>query len=148
MVLNINKKDYDINADPEMPLLWALRDIIGLTGTKFGCGEGVCGSCTVLSDGVAIRSCATTVSEVIGKKIITIEGLSDDLTHPVQLAWMQVGVAQCGYCQPGQILSAVALLNVNPKPTEQEIDEAMEGNICRCGTYNRIKEAIHLASKG
>ena len=148
MMLNINNQDYDINAEPDMPLLWALRDLLGLTGTKFGCGEGVCGSCTVLADGAAIRSCINSISEVNGKKITTIEGLSAEFTHPVQIAWIQVGAAQCGYCQPGQIMSAVALLNEIPKPSDEDIDNAMRGNICRCGTYNRIREAIHIAAIG
>jgi len=147
MKINVNNKDYEI-ADTTMPLLWALRDILGLTGTKFGCGIGICGCCVVLADNQAIRSCITAVSDVSGKKIITIEGLSPDETHPLQIAWKAVDVTQCGYCQPGQIMSAAALLNQIPKPTNSDIDTYMHDNICRCGTYNRIREAINLAAKG
>jgi aerobic-type carbon monoxide dehydrogenase small subunit (CoxS/CutS family) len=131
-----------------MPLLWVLRDLLSLTGTKYGCGIGVCGSCTVLIDGDAHKSCIIAVSEVTGKKITTIEGLSPDGTHPLQIAWLEAHVSQCGYCQPGQIMSAAALLAKTPKPSDTEIDEAMRGNICRCGTYQRIREAIHIAAIG
>lgn len=148
MKLNINNKDYEFTAESDMPLLWVLRDLLSLTGTKYGCGIGVCGSCTVLIDGDAHRSCIITVSEVTGKKITTIEGLSPDGTHPLQIAWLEAHVSQCGYCQPGQIMSAAALLAKTPKPSDTEIDEAMRGNICRCGTYQRIREAIHIAAIG
>jgi aerobic-type carbon monoxide dehydrogenase small subunit (CoxS/CutS family) len=148
MKLNINNKDYEFTAEAEMPLLWALRDLLGLTGTKYGCGIGVCGSCTVLIDGDAHKSCVITVADVAGKKITTIEGLSPDGTHPLQIAWLAAHVSQCGYCQPGQIMSAAALLAKTPKPNDTEIDEAMRGNICRCGTYQRIREAIHIAAIG
>ncbi|WP_439489814.1 (2Fe-2S)-binding protein [Algoriphagus sp.] len=145
--LRINNKVHEISAESEMPLLWAIRDLVGLKGTKFGCGQGLCGACTVLLDGSPIRSCSFQISEVgTNANITTIEGLSDKGDHPVQQAWVQHVVPQCGYCQSGQILSAVALLSSNPKPSDQEIDTAMNGNICRCGTYNRIKEAIHTAS--
>jgi isoquinoline 1-oxidoreductase subunit alpha len=145
--LTINGKPRAITASPETPLLWVLRDELTLTGTKFGCGMGLCGACTVLSDGEAIRSCSTALSDVKGKKITTIEGLSADGTHPLQKAWMTENVAQCGYCQAGQIMSAAALLKKNPKPSDQEIDAAMEGNACRCGTYLRIRKAIHRAAE-
>ncbi|WPR76236.1 (2Fe-2S)-binding protein [Algoriphagus sp. NG3] len=145
--LRINNKVHEISAESEMPLLWAIRDLVGLKGTKFGCGQGLCGACTVLLDGSPIRSCSFQISEAgTNANITTIEGLSDKGDHPVQQAWVQHVVPQCGYCQSGQILSAVALLNSNPKPSDEEIDTAMNGNICRCGTYNRIKEAIHTAS--
>lgn len=145
--LRINNKVHEISAESEMPLLWALRDLVGLKGTKFGCGQGLCGACTVLLDDTPIRSCSFQISEVGNNaNITTIEGLSDNGDHPVQQAWVHHVVPQCGYCQSGQILSAVALLNTNPKPSDEEIDTAMNGNICRCGTYNRIKEAIHTAS--
>jgi isoquinoline 1-oxidoreductase alpha subunit len=148
MILNVNNKNYDISASNDMPLLWALRDIIGLTGTKYGCGIGVCGSCTVLINDVAERSCLTTVQEAIGKKITTIEGLSTDNSHPLQKAWVSENVTQCGYCQPGQMMQAASLLKQYPNPTDEQIDAEMQGNICRCGTYNRIKVAIKIAAKG
>ena len=148
MILNVNNKNYDISASNDMPLLWALRDIIGLTGTKYGCGIGVCGSCTVLINDVAERSCLTTVQEAIGKKITTIEGLSTDNSHPLQKAWVNENVTQCGYCQPGQLMQAASLLKQYPNPTDEQIDAEMQGNICRCGTYNRIKVAIKIAAKG
>jgi isoquinoline 1-oxidoreductase alpha subunit len=129
-----------------MPLLWVLRDTLNMTGTKFGCGMALCGACTVHIDGQAARSCITPVSSVAGKKITTIEGLSADGTHPVQQAWMEINVAQCGYCQPGQIMSAVALLAKKASPSDAEIDDAMSGNICRCGTYQRIRQAMHRAA--
>jgi isoquinoline 1-oxidoreductase alpha subunit len=130
-----------------MPLLWALRDIAKLTGSKYGCGKGLCGSCTVHLNGSAIRSCTTPVSLTVGKEITTIEGLSEKGDHPVQVAWQDINVAQCGYCQPGQIMSASALLNANSDPSDSDIDAAMGGNICRCGTYPRIRKAIHNAAK-
>jgi isoquinoline 1-oxidoreductase alpha subunit len=147
MELTINKQKYEVNATPDMPLLWVLRDMLNLTGTKYSCGIGLCGSCVVLADGQPVRSCMTEVSFFLGKDITTIEGLSIDGNHPLQLAWEEVDVTQCGYCQPGQILTAVALLNSNPAPTDTDIDEAMKNNLCRCGTYRRIKEAIHLAAE-
>lgn len=147
MKLNINNKDYTISSSPDTPLLWVLRDELELTGTKYGCGIGFCGTCSVLIDGKVERSCVFTISQCIGKKIITIEGLSEDGTHKVQKAWQEIGVPQCGYCQPGQIITAVDLLSRNPNPDDKDIDEAMSGNICRCGTYNKIREAIHLAAK-
>jgi isoquinoline 1-oxidoreductase alpha subunit len=143
----VNGKQQSIDVDPAMPLLWALRDVVGLTGTKFGCGMAQCGACTVHLDGQAIRSCVTPVSNVAGKKVTTIEGISADRTHIVQKAWIQHQVPQCGYCQSGQIMSAVALLAKNPSPTDEQIATAMSGNICRCGTYQRIHDAIKTASK-
>jgi isoquinoline 1-oxidoreductase alpha subunit len=148
MELNVNDKLYNVDAESDMPLLWALRDLIGLTGTKYGCGIGVCGSCVVLIDGVATRSCIYSVGNAAGKKITTIEGLSSDNTHPLQIAWMELNVTQCGYCQPGQIMSAASLLMSVPKPSDQQIMDAMQDNICRCGTYQRIFEAVKLASIG
>ena len=142
----LNGKPQTVDVSPEMPLLWVLRDTLAMTGTKFGCGMALCGACTVHIEGKAARSCVTPVSTVAGKKITTIEGLSSDASHPVQKAWMEINVPQCGYCQPGQIMSAVALLKKNPKPSDKDIDDVMT-NICRCGTYTRIREAIHSAAK-
>lgn len=142
--LNINGRDYQLNAEPGEPLLWAIREKIGLTGTKFGCGKSLCGSCTVLIDGKPVRSCVTPVEKTAGKTILTIEGLSDD--HPVIKAWVENQAPQCGYCHSGQILGAVALLEKKPDPTDDDIDRAMRGILCRCGTYNRIRKAIHEAS--
>lgn len=144
--LKVNKKTYQVDVDPDTPMLWVLRDHLNLVGTKFGCGMAQCGACTIHLNGEAVRSCITFVSEVGDKEITTIEGLSENGDHPVQKAWLEQDVAQCGYCQPGQIMSATALLNKNPHPTDQEIEEAMTGNICRCGTYTRIKKAIKTAS--
>jgi isoquinoline 1-oxidoreductase alpha subunit len=144
--LTVNGRSTTVDAPAEMPLLWVVRDLLNLKGTKYGCGMSVCGMCTLHVDGVAIRSCVTTVGSVAGKKITTIEGLSADGSHPVQKAWMDVDVAQCGYCQAGQIMSAAALLAKNAKPTDAQIDEAMDGNLCRCGTYMRIREAIRKAA--
>ncbi|RYF67159.1 MAG: (2Fe-2S)-binding protein [Cytophagaceae bacterium] len=144
--LTINNQPQSLDVDPDMPLLWAIRDVVGLTGTKFGCGIAQCGACTVHLDGAPIRSCSVPVSAVAGQKITTIEGLSKNADHPVQKAWIEHQVPQCGYCQSGQIMSAVALLKQIPKPTDADIDAAMQGNICRCGTYVRIREAIHTAS--
>lgn len=144
--LNINGKKRTIEAEGDMPLLWAIRDFVGLTGTKFGCGIGQCGACTVLIDGQPVRSCTLPVSAVSGK-ITTIEGLSENNDHPVQQAWIEAQVPQCGYCQSGQILNAVALLEQNPKPTDEDIHQAMDGVLCRCGTYPRIRKAIKIASK-
>jgi isoquinoline 1-oxidoreductase alpha subunit len=146
MKLDINGKQHDVDVPADMPLLWVLRDVIGLTGTKFGCGMAQCGACTVHVDGAAIRSCVTPASALAGKKITTIEGLSADVTHPVQRAWIEVDVVQCGYCQSGQVMAAAALLAQTPKPTDAEIDTAMSGNLCRCGTYQRIRQAVHRAS--
>jgi isoquinoline 1-oxidoreductase alpha subunit len=145
--IQINGTPRDIDVDPQMPLLWAIRDIVGLTGTKFGCGIGACGACTVHMDGQAIRSCITPVSVAEGHEIVTIEGLSADGHHPVQNAWRANNVPQCGYCQPGQIMQAAALLEQTPKPTDQQITDAMSGNICRCGTYVRIRAAIKSAAE-
>ncbi len=142
--LKINNKDYSIEADESMPLLWAIRDLVGLTGTKYGCGKGLCGSCSVLMDGVSIRSCLTPVSAAIGKSITTIEGVENKVLQDV---WDDLNVPQCGYCQSGQIISATALLAKNANPTNDEIDTAMSGNICRCGTYPRIREAIHKTAE-
>ncbi|MGF7040849.1 (2Fe-2S)-binding protein [Mucilaginibacter lappiensis] len=147
ITLNINKKTYNIDTNPDTPLLWVLRDIIGLVGTKYGCGVAQCGACVVHLNGEAVRSCVTKVSRAEGKKVVTIEGLSATNTHPLQKAWLELDVSQCGYCQAGQIMSAAVLLKENKKPTDQDIDDAMAGNICRCGTYLRIREAIHLASE-
>ncbi len=145
--LNINGKDARVDVDADTPLLWVLRDTLSLTGTKFGCGMALCGACTVHLDGAPIRSCVTPVSAVAGKKITTIEGLSSDRSHPVQKAWIELDVPQCGYCQSGQIMSAVALLAQTPRPSDEQIDAAMAGNICRCGTYQRIRAAIHRAAE-
>jgi isoquinoline 1-oxidoreductase alpha subunit len=144
--VSVNGKSLEFGGDAEMPLLWYLRDELQLTGTKFGCGMGLCGSCTVHLNGEAVRSCVTTVKAAAGKKITTIEGLSSKGTHPLQVAWEAHNVAQCGYCQPGQIMQAAALLRDTPKPTDNQIDNAMDGNICRCGTYNRIRAAIKTAA--
>jgi len=142
----VNGKPQSVDVPANMPLLWVLRDTLGMTGTKFGCGMALCGACTVHIEGEATRSCITPISSVAGKKITTIEGLSSDRSHPVQRAWIEVDVPQCGYCQSGQIMSAVSLLAKNAKPSDSEIDEAMKGNICRCGTYQRIREAVHRAA--
>jgi len=144
----INGVDRSFDGDLEMPLLWYLRDGLGLTGTKFGCGIALCGACTVHKNGEAIRSCVVAMRELSGTEITTIEVLGNKGLHPVQKAWVQINVPQCGYCQPGQIMQAVALLNGKKKPTDQEIDEAMAGNICRCGTYQRIRAAIKTAAEG
>ncbi len=144
IVLDVNGNKHQVEVSPDVPLLWVLREQLGLTGTKYGCGEGLCGACTVQVDGHAERSCVTPVGSVEGKKIVTIEGV--DRTHPVKKAWLSEEVSQCGYCQPGQIMSVVALLNRKPKPTDADIDSAMTGNICRCGTYPRIRRAIHKAA--
>jgi len=143
----LNGKTVEVDLDPATPLLWALRDSLGLTGTKFGCGMALCGACTVHLNGKAIRSCVAPLSRVEGKQVTTIEGLSPDSSHPLQRAWIEIDVPQCGYCQSGQIMSAAVLLREIPKPTDQDIDEAMGGNICRCGTYPRIRRAIHRAAE-
>ena len=145
--IRINKKKYTINVDSEMPLLWFLRDHVGLTGTKYGCGVAQCGACVVHLDGEAVRSCVTKMKRAIGKEVITIEGLSEHGDHPLQLAWKDVDVPQCGYCHAGQIMSAAVLLRERLDPTDQDIDDAMTGNICRCGTYSRIRKAIHHAAE-
>lgn len=144
--LRLNGQEHALEVDPEMPLLWAIRDVIGLTGTKFGCGEALCGACTIHIDGEAVRSCVTPVRRAVGRDVTTIEGLSPDGSHPLQKAWVELGVPQCGYCQAGQIMTAAALLKKRPKPTSQEIDDSMGGNLCRCGTYLRIRAAIRKAS--
>ncbi len=146
LTLNVNQKTYEVDVEPDTPLLWVLRDTLGLTGTKYSCGIGMCGTCTILLDGKAVRSCVLPVSGAQGSKITTIEGLSEDLSHPVQQAWLEEEVSQCGYCQPGQILTAVALLDKNPDPTDADIDAEIT-NICRCGTYPRMRKAIHRAAK-
>jgi isoquinoline 1-oxidoreductase subunit alpha len=143
----LNGKPVQVDVDPATPLLWVLRESLGLTGTKYGCGMALCGACTVHLDGEAIRSCVAPLSRVEGKHVKTIEGLSDDLSHPLQRAWIEIDVPQCGYCQSGQIMSAAVLLSKIPKPTDTDIDEAMSGNICRCGTYPRIRRAIHRAAE-
>ena len=145
--LIVNGKPRELNIDPATPLLWALREQLGLTGTKFGCGMALCGACTVHVDGNAVRSCVTPVGAVAGKRITTIEGLSADRSHPVERAWLQIQVPQCGYCQPGQMMSAAALLAVHANPSDADIDDAMAGNLCRCGTYARIRKAIHTAAE-
>ena len=147
MKLTVNGVEREVSAPSDMPLLWALRDLLGLTGTKFGCGIAQCGACTVHLDGVAKRSCVTPVSAAAGKKITTIEGLPRDGSHPVQRAWAELDVVQCGYCQSGQIMSAVALLAAKSDPSDADIDAALSGNICRCGTYQRIRAAVHRAAE-
>jgi isoquinoline 1-oxidoreductase subunit alpha len=146
--VRLNGTKHQIDADPDMPLLWALRDVLGLTGTKFGCGVGACGACTVHLDGEAVRSCITRLGDADGHEVVTIEGLTHDGDHPVQRAWKAHNVPQCGYCQTGQIMQAAALLKQNAKPTDQQIVDAMSGNICRCGTYQRIQAAIKSAAEG
>ena len=145
--LRINGQAYTVEVETQMPLLWVLRDLLGLTGTKFSCGAGLCGSCTVLMDGEPVRSCVTLVKSVAGKTITTIEGLSADVSHPLQKAWIEERVTQCGYCQPGQIMNAAALLEKNPHPSDAEIDSAMGQVLCRCGTYQLIRKAIHRAAQ-
>jgi len=145
--LTVNQQVHEIDAAPDTPLLWVLRDHLGMTGTKFACGKALCGACTVHVDGMPIRSCSVPLSAVLGKSITTIEGLSANRSHPVQKAWIEIDVPQCGYCQSGQIMSAVALLGSKPDPTDADIDAAMAGNLCRCGTYSRIRTAIHRAAE-
>ncbi len=142
----VNDEERSYDGDPAMPLLWYLRDTLELTGSKYGCGTGLCGACTVHLEGEAVRSCITTAQEAAGKSVTTIEGLSEAGDHPLQEAWSEADVPQCGYCQAGQIMQAAALLKTTPRPSDTEIDEAMEGNICRCGTYQRIRKAIHIAA--
>ena len=145
MQLNVNGRTHEVDVEPEMPLLWAVREVLGLTGTKFGCGIAQCGACTMHLDGEPVRSCSIPVSAAAGRRVVTIEGLSGDRSHPLQRAWVALDVPQCGYCQSGQLMAAAALLRKNPKPTDRDIDEAMT-NICRCGTYQRIRAAIHMAA--
>lgn len=145
--LQINGQAYTVEAEAKMPLLWVLRDLLGFTGTKFSCGQGLCGACTVLINGEPTRSCVTLVESVAGKDITTIEGLSPDVSHPLQKAWLEEHVTQCGYCQPGQIMNAAALLQKKPHPTDADIDSAMGDVLCRCGTYQRIRKAIHRAAE-
>ncbi len=145
--LNVNGKQHKVDVNPETPLLWVIRETLGLTGTKYGCGKSLCGACTVLIDGEAVRSCVTPVSSIGKGKITTIEGITDGPVHPVQKGWIADDVPQCGYCQSGQIMQAVALLKKKPAPSDADIDDAMSGNICRCGTYQRIRKAIHTASR-
>jgi isoquinoline 1-oxidoreductase alpha subunit len=147
ITLNVNKKTYQLDVDANMPLLWAIRDIIGLTGTKFGCGAAQCGACMVHLNGEAVFSCVTPVSRAVGQQVITIEGLSAGNDHPLQVAWQEIDVPQCGYCHSGQLMAAAVLLRENPNPTDEDIDLAMVGNICRCGTYSRIRKAIHRAAE-
>ncbi len=143
----VNGKPVNVDVEPSTPLLWVLRESLGLTGTKYGCGMALCGACTVHLDGKAIRSCVAPLSRVAGEHVTTIEGLSPDLSHPLQRAWIEIDVPQCGYCQSGQIMSAAILLQENPNPSDEDIDDAMSGNICRCGTYPRIRSAIHHAAE-
>jgi isoquinoline 1-oxidoreductase alpha subunit len=145
--LNVNGQSVEVDADPDMPLLWVLRDVLRLTGTKYGCGMALCGACTVHLDGEPARACVTPASAAAGKSVTTIEGLSPNAEHPVQRAWLELDVVQCGYCQSGQIMAAAALLARNPKPTDNDIDAAMAGNVCRCGTYQRIRQAIKRAAE-
>jgi len=147
MQLNVNGTAREVDAPGDMPLLWVIRDVLGLTGTKFGCGMAQCGACTVHLDGQAVRSCVLPVSAVAGRMVTTIEGLSPDGSHPVQKAWVEADVVQCGYCQPGQIMSAAALIAHNPSPSDDDIDLALAGNICRCGTYQRVREAVRKAAE-
>lgn len=145
--LNINNKVYEVDASADMPLLWAIRDLVGLTGTKFGCGMAQCGACTVHVNGTPVRSCSFPVSAAVGRKITTIEGMNEKIGEAVKKAWIELQVPQCGYCQSGQIMSATALLKSKPHPTDADIDAAMQGNLCRCGTYQRIRSAIHRAAE-
>jgi isoquinoline 1-oxidoreductase alpha subunit len=146
ITLNVNNETYQLDVDPDMPLLWVIRDVIGLTGTKYGCGVAQCGACTVHLNGEAVRSCLTKVKRADGQKVVTIEGLSKNNDHPLQLAWQEIDVPQCGYCHSGQLMSAAVLLRENSSPTDEDIDSAMAGNLCRCGTYLRIRKAIHIAA--
>ena len=147
ITVTVNEREIRFDGDPEMPLLWFLRDVQGLTGTKFGCGMALCGACTVHLDGTAVRSCQTPLADANGKQVTTIESLSRDGNHPVQVAWRELNVAQCGYCQAGQIMQAASLLKDTPRPSDDDIDSVMNGNLCRCGTYSRIRAAIKLAAE-
>lgn len=147
ITLSVNGEDRQVDVEPDTPLLWVLRDTLGLTGTKYGCGMALCGACTVHLDGEPVRSCSIPVGAAAGRRITTIEGLSPDRSHPVQRAWIELDVPQCGYCQSGQIMSAAALLAKNPRPADADIDAALSGNICRCGTYSRIRAAVHRAAQ-
>lgn len=144
--LNVNQKNCEVDVSPDMPLLWVLRDVLNLTGTKYGCGVAQCGACVVHLNGESVRSCITKVSRAAGQKVVTIEGLSGNNNHPLQKAWQEIDVPQCGYCHSGQLMSAAVLLREKPNPTDQDIDDAMAGNICRCGTYLRVRKAIHMAA--
>lgn len=144
--LRVNGEEKDLDVEPDMPLLWALRDVLGLTGTKYGCGQALCGACTVHLDGQVVRSCVTPMRRAEGRQVTTIEGLSPDGSHPLQQAWMELRVPQCGYCQAGQLMTAAALLKSNPHPTDEQIDQSMAGNLCRCGTYTRIRAAVKKAA--
>jgi isoquinoline 1-oxidoreductase alpha subunit len=144
--LRVNGKEHDLDVDPEMPLLWAIRDVLGLTGTKYGCGQALCGACTIHLDDEVVRACVTPIRRAAGKSVTTIEGLSPDGSHPLQKAWVELGVPQCGFCQSGQIMTAAALLAKKPKPTDDEIDTSLGGNLCRCGTYHRIRAAVKKAA--
>ncbi|WP_394828856.1 (2Fe-2S)-binding protein [Pendulispora albinea] len=146
LVVRVNGTEQKLDVDPEMPLLWALRDVIGLTGTKYGCGQALCGACVVHLNGEPVRACVTPVRRAAGGAVVTIEGLSPDGNHPLQRAWVELGVPQCGFCQAGQIMSAAALLAKKPRPTDAEIDESLAGNLCRCGTYTRIRAAVRKAA--
>jgi len=146
MKLRVNQVEHDVDADPDMPLLWVIRDLLGLTGTKYGCGEALCGACTVHLDGEPVRACVTPVRRAEGRAVTTIEGLSAAGDHPLQKAWVELGVPQCGFCQAGQIMSAAALLAANPAPSDDDIDRSLAGNLCRCGTYVRIRAAVHKAA--
>jgi isoquinoline 1-oxidoreductase alpha subunit len=145
--IEVNGQRHELDADPQMPLLWALRDLLGLTGTKYGCGEALCGACTVHLDGIAVRACVTPLERAHNRRVTTIEGLSAAGDHPLQKAWVELGVPQCGYCQAGQIMTAAALLAANPNPSDADIDRSLAGNLCRCGTYVRIRAAVHRAAK-
>ncbi len=148
IALRVNGEDHQVDAEPDMPLLWVLRDLLGLTGTKYGCGEALCGACTVHLDGEVVRSCVTPVRRAEGRAVTTIEGLSAAGDHPVQRAWVELGVPQCGYCQAGQVMCAAALLAANPNPSDDDIDRSLGGNLCRCGTYVRIRAAVKRAAAG
>lgn len=146
LTITVNGQSHQLDLAPDTPLLWVLREHLQLTGTKYGCGQALCGACTVHIDGRAERSCVTPVKDVVGKQVVTIEGLADELMHPLQAAWVAEEVPQCGYCQPGQVMAAAGLLKATPKPTDADIDQTMSGNLCRCGTYPRIRKAIHRAA--
>jgi isoquinoline 1-oxidoreductase alpha subunit len=146
--IRVNGVAHQLDVDPDMPLLWVLRDVLGLTGTKYGCGQALCGACSVHIDGQVVRSCCTPVRRAEGREVTTIEGLSEDGSHPLQKAWVELGVPQCGFCQAGQIMSAAALLRKHPRPTEEQVEQSLAGNLCRCGTYTRIRAAVQRAAEG